>query len=157
MKEVLLALAVSTLVASPAFANLSGLTGTYGCVVNTNAAPFEVLKTTNASSSNFVQANTLETINFTTNQWTGSFVGTLNFNTTSALSGTTTNTGTVVETAGPISGTYTETVTYTGGAVSGATNVVYNILPVNGNHTLFIQRYATSRTELPETGACQLQ
>jgi|GEM_PF-4468573 hypothetical protein len=156
MKKVLLALAVSSLIASPAFASsaLSGLTATYGCVVNTNAAAF-VVQRQNASNNatNFVQANTIEILNFSTNQWNALVAGSVYFGTASASTQVATVSGTAVETAGPFTGSYTETITRS----DGTAGPIYNIIPVNSGNTLLVQRVSVSTTELPETGVCQKQ
>lgn len=157
MKKTLftIAAAVSLLAASAHGASLSGLTGSYGCLFNTNPAAFTALKTSNASTNNFVMANSIEIWTFSAaggGTWAASFNGAVNFNTTNTISASAFPTGTFVETAGPITGSYTETVASTGNI-----QPVYNVIPTNGGNTLLVQRFATSQTELPMTGVCQKQ
>jgi hypothetical protein len=138
-------------------AGISGLTGTYSCMSNRNFAPFM----NSMQNSDRVGSNFLMTLNFDNSN--AALIAALQsaWNSSTAQPTTTvvSATGTFIQTAGLIPGSFGVTATFTSSGASGIR--AFNVLPANSGNTLFISNAmvtggADSGIE-PETGVCQKQ
>ena len=123
-------------------AQSSTLTGKFGCISNTNTAPYLVAK---AGQEAWV--NGLSYVDFDAKTISDISAVTTNFNVTqtSQRNDITSNMSFIV-TTGPITGSYTITL---------ANGSLYTMMPVNSGNTLLSVTSKTGQDHMVDTGVCQ--
>lgn len=122
-------------------AQSSGLSGKYGCISNSNSAPYLQKYT----GFNFYM-NSAGFFDFDTKKITASQSVASNFNTGGISLSNDDFTIDFTITSGPISGAYTMTI-------SGGSSLI--VIPVNSGNTLLLKSITTGPGAIADTGMCQ--